>query len=158
MLKSVFVPVLAFILSMALTLGAAMAETLYVKQTNDGYLNLRSGPGVGFDILQRMYPGDQVEVLEVSGTWARVRHEGGRMGWTSGKFLEARLAFGQMLTVVQTSDGYLNLRSGPGSDYDIIRRIYPGDRVRLLDAQGAWRRVELVNGVVGWAHVRYLAR
>ncbi|WP_323008032.1 SH3 domain-containing protein [Pseudorhodobacter sp.] len=137
------------------TCGAA-AETLYVKQTNDGYLNLRTGPGVQFDILQRMYPGDAVDVLEVSGTWYRVQHQAGRMGWTSGKFLEARLAFGQLLTVTQTNDGYLNLRAGPGAGYDIIRRMYPGDRVRLLDAQGAWRRVEMINGVAGWAHGGYL--
>lgn len=135
----------------------AAADTLYVKQTHDGYLNLRSGPGVKFDILQRMYPGDRVDVLEASGTWLRVRHEAGRMGWTSGKFLEARLAFGQMLTVKQTNDGYLNLRTGPSGTAEIIRRIYPGDRVRLLDAEGAWRRVELINGTVGWAHGGYLA-
>ncbi|MDN5786427.1 SH3 domain-containing protein [Pseudorhodobacter sp.] len=146
---------LAALFSILFTLGAA-AQTLYVKQTHDGFLNLRSGPGVQFDILQRMSPGDRVEVLESKGTWRRVQHQDGRTGWTSGKYLAPGLIFGQILKVVQTSDGYLNLRTGPGSGYSILRRIYPGDRVRLLDAQGAWRKVALGNDLVGWAHGRYL--
>lgn len=157
MFKTLFSTLFAAIFTAVLALSAT-AETRFVKQTHDGFLNLRTGPGVQFDIVQQMYPGDAVDVKEVKGTWARVRHQDGRAGWTSTKYLEVRLAQGQTLTVKQTNDGYLNLRTGPGGNFDVIRRIYPGDRVRLLDAAGAWRRVELINGVIGWAHGRYLAQ
>lgn len=65
-------------------------------------------------------------------------------------------AAAESLYVKQTSDGFLNLREGPGSNYNIIRRMYPGDDLRLLDAKGDWRQVELQNGIIGWAHARYL--
>lgn len=150
---------LAALFSILFSLSAA-AESLYVKQTDDGFLNLREGPGVQYKIIKRMYPGDRVDAFESKGTWRKLEHGGGgdplHRGWASSKFLEQRLAFGQTLTVKQTNDGYLNLRTGPGEKYSIIRRIYPDDQVRLLDANGAWRRVELANGVTGWAHGRYL--
>ena len=150
---------LAALFTVLFSLSAA-AESLYVKQTNDGFLNLREGPGVLYRVIKRMYPGDRVYGLESSGTWRKIEHGGGgdplHTGWASSKFLEHRLTFGQTLTVKHTSDGYLNLRAGPGSKYNIIRRMYPGDDLRLLDAKGEWRRVELQNGVIGWAHARYL--
>ena len=146
----------AALFSVLFTLSAA-AETLYVKQTIEGLLNLRTGPGVRFDILQRMHPGDRVLVLERKGTWFHVQHEDGRAGWASRNYLEARLTFGQTLTVVQTTYGYVTLRSGPGSDYNDILQIYPRERVRVLDARGAWLKVAVRLNTVGWVHGRYVA-
>lgn len=54
-------------------------------------------------------------------------------------------------------DGYLNLRSGPGSEYNIIREMSHGDRVVLLSSSGNWRRVRHnASGAVGWAYKNYL--
>ena len=139
---------------------SAASETLYVKKTEDGYLNLREGPGVQYRIIRRIYPGDRVESYESNGTWRKVESGGGvepwATGWVSAKFLETDLVVGRTLNIAPTPDGYLNLRTGPGTKYQVIRRIYPGDRVQMLDATGSWRYVELENGVQGWAHSLYM--
>jgi len=46
----------------------AAADPFDVNQPSDGFLNLQSGPGVQFNILRRIYPGDQVRLLNASGT------------------------------------------------------------------------------------------
>jgi uncharacterized protein YgiM (DUF1202 family) len=58
-----------------------------VYSPGDGYLNLRTGPGTGFAIVQRMYNGSRVEVVERAGKWARVYHEDGAEGWASTRYL-----------------------------------------------------------------------
>ncbi|MGC1259811.1 MAG: SH3 domain-containing protein, partial [Jannaschia helgolandensis] len=57
---------MAFLLLVPL---GAMAQTLYVAQTDDGYLNMRAGPGTRFDVIRRLSPGDRVDVEETLGRW-----------------------------------------------------------------------------------------
>ncbi len=78
-----------FFLALALVLFASgvLAETRSVYSPNDGYLNLRTGPGAQFRIVQKMYNGSKVEVLEYNGKWRRVRHESGSVGWAHGRWL-----------------------------------------------------------------------
>lgn len=117
---------LAALFSVLFSLSAA-SETLYVTQTEDGYLNLREGPGVQYKVLRRIYPGDRVESYESKGTWRKVEHGGGvkpwLTGWVSARFLEADLVFGRVLNIAPIPDGYLNLRTGPGTKFEVIDHL-----------------------------------
>ncbi|MCB1349419.1 MAG: SH3 domain-containing protein [Maritimibacter sp.] len=134
--------------------GPASADALVVNSPGDGYLNLRTGPGTGFDIVFAMPHGSQVYTLEWSGPWVRVRHETGRTGWCAADFL-ARIG-PERLTVHSALDGFLNLRTGPGTGYAIILQMHNDDRVEVLGGSGNWRQVRHESGAVGWAHRRYL--
>ncbi|WP_179380371.1 SH3 domain-containing protein [Jannaschia marina] len=138
--------------------GPVPAQTLYVAQTSDGYLNMRSGPGTRFDVLRRLSPGDRVDVQETEGSWYYVRLPSGARGWVSGNFLERGQEATGLLFVARSDDGYLNLRAGPGTDHEILRRMYPGDRLDALGRQGRWVQVRHVSGAVGWAYDAYLTR
>lgn len=51
----------------------------------------------------------------------------------------------------------LNLRSGPGTEHGVAGKLVKGDRVRVLDEQGDWKRVQSEkSGSEGWASARYL--
>lgn len=60
----------------------------------------------------------------------------------------------------------LNVRAGPGTEFAALpgSPIPPGTRITVLEQQGVWWRVDVldtVSGVmdlVGWCHSRYLAR
>lgn len=54
-------------------------------------------------------------------------------------------------------DGFLAVRSGPGSDYQMIGRLVNGDVVTVITSQGKWYGVELENGSFGWSHSNWLA-
>lgn len=52
---------------------------------------------------------------------------------------------------------YLNIRSGHGSNYPAIGRIYPNDEVIVNMADGVWAHVS-VNGVSGYCSMEYLQK
>ncbi len=57
---------------------------------------------------------------------------------------------------VKTNDGSpLNLRKGPGTDYDVITTIPNGHTVMILDNQGAWAKVNYGN-YEGWVSMDYV--
>jgi uncharacterized protein YgiM (DUF1202 family) len=135
----------------------SFADTMLINSPGDGFLNLRTGPGSNFDVIRKMYHGSRVETLETSGNWVRVRHESGAVGWTFAKYL-ARPSAGSY-HVYSPGDGYLNLRTGPGTKFDIIRRMYNGEDVRILEVSGAWARVKHYDsGATGWCSTKFLQR
>ncbi|WP_281825698.1 SH3 domain-containing protein [Jannaschia rubra] len=145
------------ILVLLLSPVGALAQTLYVKQTEEGYLNLRSGPGTVHDVLLRLSPGDRVDIEETLGIWAHVRLPSGQRGWVSSSYLERGAAEVPAIRfVAPTTVGYLNLRAGPGTGHAVLRRMYPGDRLAPLERRGDWLRVRHVSGAVGWAHGDYI--
>jgi N-acetylmuramoyl-L-alanine amidase len=134
--------------------GPARADALIVNSPGDGFLNLRTGPGTGFGIVYAMPHGSEVYTLEWSGRWVRVQHETGHTGWCASKYL-ARMG-PERLYVYSASDGFLNLRSGPGTNHGIIMQMYNDEVVEVLGSSGNWRQVRHESGAVGWAHGRYL--
>ncbi|MGB3555095.1 MAG: SH3 domain-containing protein [Jannaschia sp.] len=146
------------ILTLCLAPLAAAAQDLYVAQTEEGYLNLRDGPGTRFDILRRLSPGDRVAIRETVGLWARVRLTSGQEGWVSQRYLEKGAPTVGARVVARTGEGYLNLRGGPGTTHPVLRRMYPGDRLDVIGQRGKWLLVRHVSGAEGWAYEAYTRR
>jgi uncharacterized protein YgiM (DUF1202 family) len=66
------------------------------------------------------------------------------------------LAVGRQATVNTTEGDSLNIRSGPGTGFDVVARLSAGTRVTLLegprDAGGfTWWRIRISTGLEGWA-------
>ena len=65
----------AFVLALALVLSAVpvMAENnAYVRNTDAGRINLRSGPASSYRVLATIMPGTPLEIIGVEGKWAHV--------------------------------------------------------------------------------------
>ncbi len=65
----------AVLLALALAFPAvpALAEyNAYVKRTDAGRINLRSGPAANYRVLAAIEPGTPLEVLDVEGKWAHI--------------------------------------------------------------------------------------
>ena len=65
------------------------------------------------------------------------------------------LSVGGIATVNTTEGDQLNVRLGPGTDYDVIARLSDGERVTLLegprDSGGlTWWRIRTAAGIEGW--------
>ena len=148
---------LLIVLLFALSPLRAGAEVAFVSQTHDGFLNLRAGPGTGYDIIHRLYPGDRVEILEAHGKWRRITSVSNSNGWVHGRYLLIDTAPNvEVLYVKQTTDGFLNLRSGPGTSHSVIQKMSTGKRLIVRRQQGKWKEVSLSSGTSGWAHGGYM--
>ena len=136
----------------------AQAEVMIVNSPNDGFLNLRTGPGSNFAVVMQMPHGTAVNALEYSGSWTRVEHESGAVGWASRQYMAPYAQGPAKYYVFSPNDGFLNLRTGPGTNYSIIARMYNGSWVEILERSGNWVRVFHEDGIEGWAHSQYLRR
>ena len=62
----------------------------------------------------------------------------------------------ETLIVDDPKDGWLNLRSGPGTSYRVLQRMDNGLRVEEVERRGNWSNVVLPSGVVGWSYRQYM--
>lgn len=85
----VSVKALLVTLLLVLPLAAGAQSTAYV--TDDLRLNLRSGPGNQYRILELLPSGTAVQVLERGQEWTRVR-AGGTEGWMRSSYLQSQPA------------------------------------------------------------------
>ena len=68
--------------ALLLSAGAALADPAQAT----GAVNVRSGPGVGYSIVDQLYPGEDVDVGQCDGGWCFVNHSGPD-GWVSANYL-----------------------------------------------------------------------
>ncbi len=54
-------------------------------------------------------------------------------------------------------DGFLAVRTGPGSNYPMIGQVHNGDRVGTFEHRNGWYAISFgANNRLGWAHGNWL--
>lgn len=127
--------------------GISVMAAEDLRVTTDS-LNLRSGPGTSYSIISVMPKGSTVSVLSVSGSWAKVVYKG-LTGYAHTGYL-APVTTSTMYTTAN-----LNMRTGPGTSYSVIRVIPKGAAVSVLSISGGWARVTY-SGSTGYSSAAYL--
>lgn len=118
-------------------------------EVNTATLNVRAGPGTGFDIIGESHQGEVYVQFETSGTWRRIWFDDGP-GWVSGSYVVPSSA-----SVKAVTADILNVRTGPGTQYQIIGRLYGGMLRAVLASSGDWRKISF-DGREAWVHGSYL--
>lgn len=139
--------------------GVHSAEAAQTATVNVDRVNLRSGPGTETALVGQAYKGNKLPVLAKSGDWYKVQ-VAGKTAWVAGWLVgiqgttstsqaaapSVTQASGKVAVV--TSDT-LNVRSGPGTNYNIAGKVKKGDRLNVLSQSGDWVKVQNGN-VTGW--------
>jgi uncharacterized protein YgiM (DUF1202 family) len=150
--------------------------TLYPNTTAEVYttggdtLNLREGPGIDFEIIERLEPGALVTLLEGPRkndddgyVWWRIRTEEGVEGWSveradQEQTLQLALIVGED-AVISTGGDLLNMRGGAGTNFDVVAQLEEGSRVTLLEAPVIttyrWWKVRTADGIEGFVIDRF---
>ena len=117
-------------------------------------LNLRKGSGTNYPVLRVLAADVLVRKLDEAGTWTKVA-TGQDTGWVPSAYLEQvniqRPATGiQSLAPVEfTTTVRLNVRTGVGDQYPVMRILQAGTMVRVNGSLGAWRRI-VIDQEQGW--------
>lgn len=123
---------------------------------SSGGLKIRSGPGTSYDEVGRLSPGESVTIYDetiTDGTpWGQI--DG---GWVCMDYI----VFGQdtsaepLIGSVLRSSGGLKIRNGPGTSYDEVGRLAPGDSVAIYEQQDVngtpWGKTDR-----GWVCMDYI--
>lgn len=140
-----------------------------VYMTTTANLNMRSGPSTSYSIVKTIPRGTSVEITGTSGTWKKVVY-GSYTGWCSGNYLTASsapapaapapvvtepvVAAPSEKTYMKTTAN-LNMRSGAGTGYGIIKVIPRGTTVEVIGSSSYWKNVTYA-GLTGWCSGNYL--
>ncbi|MBD3311544.1 MAG: SH3 domain-containing protein [Candidatus Magasanikbacteria bacterium] len=65
---------------------------------------------------------------------------------------------GPIIIIADTEVGYLNVRRGPGLNYDILTRVSPGETYILVQESGNWSKLYLGEDGEGWVLSTYTQR
>ena len=143
-MKKMFAVVMA--LMMAIGLCQTALADFYAEVYNTESLNVRSGPGSGYDWLGALKQGEQVRVTGESGNWYLIQTSGGLNGYASKNYLMA-LQSGDLqenFAVVYNTDS-LNIRTGPGTEYSYLGSLARGKWVRVVGESGNWYQVSVID-------------
>lgn len=175
-------------------LSSITSEGDYYKVTMDGYLNMRTGPGLEYEEVVRIPEGDLVRLMfyNDNGKWAFVEY-GPYTGWVSSPYIkyegtyieeeekelqktepqttepevqynskgivELNTDYDQWLYETQRviMDGYLNIRSGPGLEYDIVGSLdyLCTVDIQYYDDEDNWAKVQ-IGETEAWIDSDYL--
>jgi len=140
-------------------MSAAEQEKLYAW-IDGSKVNVRAGPGTDQPVRLQLSQGQKVEVLGADGHWCQVKVPPKSVGWVAG-WVISFLPPGQEITVEQNGEqvavkvGWVarpevNLRAGPGTNYDELGELVFSTQVIITGQHGDWYKVLLDNGKTGW--------
>ncbi|MBW2429851.1 MAG: SH3 domain-containing protein [Deltaproteobacteria bacterium] len=122
--------------------GSAMAERLTVVAS---IANIRSGPGSEYEILWKVEKYYPIVVLKKSKSWYHFKDFEDDKGWIHKSLL------GNISAVITKKDR-CNIRSGPGTDNDILFTVEKGVPFKVIKRKGRWLHIEHVDGDKGWIY------
>lgn len=147
--------------------NAAPASVGATVTVSTDVLNVRSAPGTGSAVVDRLFEGDTVTICAVDGaangyTWVQVsRVPGNPIGWVAAEYLggggtASGFAAGDRVLV---DAGALNFRTGPTTSATVIRPLAYGTLLTITDgpvsADGyTWyqgKTTAATGGDTGWA-------
>lgn len=119
-------------------------------------LNVRQGPATSFPVLSTVREGQLLSVGGQVGNWLQVE-SAGRLGFVHADFVSAVAESDQVVAVplARVIASSLNLRSGAGTQFPIAALLPRGTTVAVL-SEGAWARVMLENGVIGFVSSEFI--
>ena len=109
-------------------------------------LNVRSGPGTNYEKVGTVKRGSRYTYYEKNNGWVRIND-----GWISVSYfyLEGTTGEGAGSGTIHTAD--VNIRSGPGLEFDKVGAYSRGDTVKILAQINKWGYTEK-----GWVSMSYV--
>ena len=131
-----------FILLMLVGAGLAHAERLAVSASA---ANVRSGPGTQYDIIWKIEKYHPVFIINKSDPWYQFKDFEGDQGWIHKSLV------GKLKTVITKAD-ISNIRSGPGTKYEVLFKVEKGIPFKVLKRKDHWIHIQHADGDEGWIH------
>ena len=127
------------------TLFSTVAEAVASQRmaVKGDVANIRAKPDADSDTLwqvEKYYP---IVILEKKDSWYRFKDFDGDVGW-----IHSSLVDDTPTVIVKVNRA--NIRSGAGTQYDLLFDAERGTPFKVLEKQGRWIKVEHADGDVGW--------
>ena len=142
--------------------GSATNQTGTITATE---LNIRKGPGTDYDAVGKYKKGDKVTITETKDGWGKTDK-----GWVKLSYVNTTSSSTSTSTSTTTDSknntlvtngstttlgtvkitiGALNVRYGPGSNYDVVTKVTNGNSYSYYQKSGDWVRIN-----DGWIYTK----
>lgn len=138
------------------TIGAYAAE----NGTTTSDLNMRQGKSVHSKVVTVIPKGASVTILDNTGYWFKIKYNG-HEGYSYRKYLKetntSNDIFQSKENVIVTAYE-LNVRTGPNTNYSIIKQVKRNDSLNIVDKNksNGWLKVQFDDGSTGWVSGKYV--
>lgn len=132
------------VIHLLISIGSLQGGTPY--EVRGDRVNLRVRPDEHSEMLGQANHGYLLQVLDFDGEWAKVVPPESVEAWVHRDFIEEG--------VVRVSE--LNVRGGPGINYQVMGRIERGTRLEEVDRRGDWVRVKPPEGTVAYISRQFI--
>ena len=150
---------------MATIMGAPIvadaSSKVQMKVVNTSALNIRNIQDQT-KLVERIGKGSIVEVIEALKNqpgWYYVKTASGKRGVCSGAYLTkvSNTSTQSSSSVCYTSEK-LNVRSGAGTSYAVIKTVAKGTKVEKVSEVNGWAKIKLDNNKFGYCSATYLSK
>ncbi|WP_434799481.1 SH3 domain-containing protein [Terrisporobacter vanillatitrophus] len=133
-------------------------EASAIPGTVTEYLNFRKGPSLEDEIINVHEKGASVKVLSKKGDWYKVKTSDGKVGWSYRKYIkvsDAKFAWSESDANGTLKDN-ANMRKGASTNYNIIKVLYEGEKVKVISSLDGWYKLQTSDGKTGWVHSSHI--
>ncbi|OUB30093.1 peptidase M15 [Bacillus thuringiensis serovar yunnanensis] len=122
-------------------------DSVGIAYINGSNVNLRKGPGTGYGVIRQLGKGESYKVFGQSNGWLNL----GGDQWIFNDPSYIRYTGGNVPTPSQSSNGgvgvvtiiadVLRVRTGPGTNYGIVKNVYQGEKYQSFGYKDGWYNV-----------------
>lgn len=116
---------------------------------NADTLNVRSGPGLDQEIIGQIHKTEKYKVLEEQNNWYKIKTQNDKEGWVASWLVQFQTHSGSIKQIEALANP-LNVRSGPGTSFQVMTQIRPEQTFPWLKEEGDWTQIQLNDQDKGW--------
>ena len=111
-------------------------------------VNLRKGPSTKYGVVWELGKGFPLRVIGSQGNWIKVADFENDVGWIYKNLVSRKPHL--IVKTNRNSDKRINIRSGPGTKYEIVGKARYGVVFETLKRGKGWVQVRHESGLTGW--------
>ncbi|MGY3777777.1 N-acetylmuramoyl-L-alanine amidase [Isobaculum melis] len=126
------------------TIVLANVQTIRVEAN---VVNIRTGPGLSYDILSQVRQGDILNVIDEENEWYKVRLSNDRVGWIASWLISNVDVSVASNTTGTINVNAVNVRDRPTTASDIIGKATKNEKMIILSQENGWTQIQYNNNV-----------
>lgn len=117
----------------------SFANSSIIQATNA--VNMRSGPGMSYKVLDVIPDNAKVEYISTKGNWIKVKYDG-KIGYSYKSYFNLKVESNKKEGVISVGTSRLNIRKQPTTTSYIMGKLYTGDKVTIVGESGDWYKIK----------------
>ncbi|HFJ9473215.1 TPA: M15 family metallopeptidase [Bacillus cereus] len=122
-------------------------DSVGIAYINGSNVNLRKGPGTGYGVIRQLGKGASYKVFGQSNGWLNlggdqwIYNDPSYIRYTGGNVPTPSQSSNEGVGVVTIIADVLRVRTGPGTNYGIVKNVYQGEKYQSFGYKDGWYNV-----------------